>query len=352
MKIWISNYDIHSPWHGQSHPGALIRLEWNSDQIGYSDLHPWPHLGDPMLEELVRQLTQFRVQILSHLKQRSNLINECANEISGVFNSLNIHSLLKRSLRLNFEDAIARSEGKDLLIARPIPLSHHLIEDHTKLKQEVEQKQKQGFDFFKLKLGQNLISETQSLIRLGEPGAILRLDFNSKCSMPEFMSWWESLSFKIQAQIRGIEDPCFLGPDDSLDDFKIWMSQKNSLYLIEDRYSKLNLNSIILKPEIEEPDQFIHCHQNSSLSSFANQTSKVIAWMTNNLGHPLGHRVALSYASRFRPNQVGGLQGLDRYQGFEIWKEEIQYRGPQTFVSPGKGFGFDALLEKQDWKQV
>jgi O-succinylbenzoate synthase len=65
--------------------GALLKFQWNSDQIGYADCFPWPELGDATLDEQ-----------LASLKKRE------------------VTSLLERSITFAKVDAEARAAGKSV----------------------------------------------------------------------------------------------------------------------------------------------------------------------------------------------------------------------------------------------
>ena len=57
MKIFVSPYEL-SPLRRSSNErsGVLVKVEFTDGITGYSDLHPWPELGDPSLKEILEAL--------------------------------------------------------------------------------------------------------------------------------------------------------------------------------------------------------------------------------------------------------------------------------------------------------
>ncbi len=301
MKISYFPYELQSPWHGTGHAGALIRVELDGGRCGFSDLHPWPELGDPTLAECLRALA----------------------------NNYPILPIVLRMSKIAMLDADARS--RDLSLARgcEVPRSHKLVPNLENLTaDQLEAWKDLGFSHVKVKVGRTLASETTHLKRLvGSASLKWRLDFNGRIEKSEFVSWWNANSSWLKDSLDGIEDPVANGQLD-LTDVNVFWDRVPS--------EATTTQGIVWKPEVsEEPGR--------------DRTGPL--WITNNLGHPFGHAVAMTLAARIGHTGVAGLQGLEEYEPNE-WTEAIRYHGPSSLPPAGLGFGFDQKLARLKWRNL
>ncbi|MGE0764456.1 MAG: hypothetical protein AB7N80_14365 [Bdellovibrionales bacterium] len=301
MKIWQHGYVLNSPWHGQDHPGVLLKIEFPGGEVGHADLHPWPELGDLTLTELLRMLTSQRP-----------------------------HPRLERTLVVAAEDATARAKKASLFTGYQMLTSHKLLPNLEKVTpaglQSLEQ---QGYTLVKVKMGRDLTLETEQLkALLGASGLKWRLDFNGRLSAAQFQEWLTQVPLDL---IDGIEDPVQGGQSVA--------ASPTALFC--DRISFTHSVGDVIKPEIQSWD--------------VNAAPGRRLWLTNNLGHPFGHAVALAYAARWQRGEAGGLQGLQDYDSaptLTAWREQIRYHGAVTLPPAGTGFGFDAQLARLPWKAL
>src|SRR5262249_10983506 len=172
-RLWYYRYELvpmrslNSQSTGTPRKGALLRLEDSEGRIGYADCHPWPELGDLVLDEQLNALAQDRLT-----------------------------PLLQRSLEFACQDAFARNQGSNLLSGLAIPPSHFLALDVAELNESMLQAlSEQGFRLIKIKVGRNLALETSSLSNLSAAldrfQLKLRLDFNNRLTADEFGEFLE-----------------------------------------------------------------------------------------------------------------------------------------------------------------
>ena len=307
MKIWHHRYVLNSPWHGPDHAGSLLRVEFPGGKLGHADLHPWPELGDMDLARLLTALASERPL-----------------------------PFLNRFLAIAAEDAAARAKGISLFTGHTFPSSHKLLSQLENVSSgQLEFIAQQGYMLVKAKLGKNLATETATLKSLLPVSSLRwRLDFNGRLKAKEFVAWYESVRSWLKPALDGIEDPVALAEVPELT--STW-DPTREVSLFSDRVDHGPMSTgEVIKPEIQEF-----------------KTNKSRLWLTNNLGHPFGHGIALAYAARWGKGESCGLQGLEDYGVGGLltpWREQIRYHGPLTLPPSGTGFGFDHLLDRAQWK--
>ncbi len=291
--------------------GALLRIVFEDGKLGYADCHPWVGLGDPPLD--------MQLSLLS----RGLLTN-----------------VTKRSLHFAKIDAEARSKRIYLFSETVIPPSHWLI-SHP------EQDIPDQFSRVKWKVGSDPLNEIPALLHLLKrlPSHVkVRLDFNGKLLQRDFKEYIESVG-AWKHRIDFIEDPF---PYDSQSWETIQKCYGVTLacdHQSEKRCRKVNSHSVtVVKPAIQDEQIFFHG---------INDEQRIV--VTSYLDHPLGQLnaayIAAMFLSKF-PAKVDacGLLTHTVYQTNEF-SETLQIQG--TVLAPpkeGTGFGFDDLLEKQNWR--
>ncbi|MEZ0392617.1 MAG: hypothetical protein ACAH59_10390, partial [Pseudobdellovibrionaceae bacterium] len=109
IKFWTHRYEL-TPWQtigavaeARVRQGALLKVQWPSDQIGYADIFPWPEYGDAPIEQQIEALAK--------------------GKISG---------LVEQAIWLAKKDAKLRSQNKNAFTGAAKIKNHFLITDYTR----------------------------------------------------------------------------------------------------------------------------------------------------------------------------------------------------------------------------
>lgn len=303
MKIWIHRYRLQ-PGDSKAPPrqGALVKVEWAVGQIGFSDLHPWTEFGEPPLEEHIRSLAEVRFT-----------------------------KLADNSLEFNYADREFRLAKRNAFTGLILPRSHRLVTNiHSLESRQLSEWHKAGFTHLKVKMGNDLETETTQLLSLAFAAPLLwRIDLNGKVDAERFTRWWSALGDDVKARIDFVEDPTngealkYDGP---------WANDWKNQPRAQIR---------VLKPA-REP-----------LGDLA-LYDRVI--FTHSMDHPLGQACAAWTASRFHADhpkklEVCGLLSSGLYEP-EEFSREWSNEGPRMKATGGTGFGFDELLEGLKWEKI
>lgn len=309
MKIRHSFYElicrrpIESKKTYNARKGALLQVEFDDGTIGYADCHPWEELGDLPLQTQLDLLKNGR----------------CTR-------------LTARSIYFAKADAKARANKQNLLESRKIPMSHYLISqlDQSCL-EEIKTAWNSGFTHFKIKMGKEQRHEelVREIVKQW-PSAKLRLDFSSKLSRDEFISFLDRMSSALKS-IDYVEDPFPF-------DYSGWRQAQETfpVSLAADEYYKVAYGHpeaakvLIMKPAV------------NTLKP-VDTAQRLI--MTSYLDHPLGQMCA-AYMASLGCEETCGLLSHFTYQP-NPFAEMINHRGPSLQAVKGTGFGFDELLKKQ-----
>jgi len=289
MKIAYSNYTLVGKGTFKSRRGALLKVRFEDDLLGYADCHPWPELGDVSLS----------VQLAS--LQRGILTN-----------------LTDRSLYFARIDAQARHSSRNVFENLRIPDSHWLVSDDNI---------PNAFTYLKFKDPQLLFSLLPTL----DPMIKIRFDLNAKLSMSKCRSFLEKIQ-PWKERFDFIEDPIPFVEGD-------WKSieEKYSVNFALDRHSDIYCYPVIIhKPAVQDTEKLC-------------EAKRVI--VTSYLDHPLGQLTAAYTASKICPNEICGLLSHQVYEENE-WSEQLQISVQKLLPPEGIGFGFDKLLDVQRWEPL
>lgn len=288
--------------------GALLRIG-----EGFGCLHPWPELGDPELEELLRE---FRVK---------ELISDIAR---GAFRMARI-------------DGAAREAGESLIdsVRSYIPESHATLPECSI--SAVEESVHLGYNTIKLKGDRAFAGRLKALEGIARrwPQLSWRIDFNEVLTSNEIIELSQRFSCHLRDRIDFLEDPCPWNK-------KEWslIRKKSGLNLARDRGSHHLTEDdriLVLKP----------VRGDIKAESLGGKTLVV----TSNMDHALGQCFAAQQAGALGMQgvrlSIGGLQTHGLFEA-DQFTERLGIVGP-TFTSPGgSGLGFDDLLEKLPWKRL
>lgn len=316
MKIAYASYELEArhPLNSiSSHSkreGALLKVIFQPDLIGYADCHSWPELGDLSLKE----------QLAFLLAGKLTPITRCALEIA-------------------FLDAQSRLQGKSIFThLLNLPRSHFLVTNLLDLSSDdIRQIIQQGYTHVKLKMGRYLDQEMKCLLSLFSPTSLqLRLDFNESLNPLLFSSFLHSIE-SIRNQIDFIEDPFPF-------DFEEWKAiQREGWILACDRQVSIVSHKpeaaqiLIIKPAVQSFQEWQQWKDRTCI-------------VTSYLGHPLGQVAAAYVASLVDPScsVVHGLLSHHVYQETSF-SRHLSWKNPQFLLPQGTGFGFDKELNQLEW---
>ncbi len=324
MKFYYTLYDLlpkrirpKDP-DPKPHRGALLKIEWSDDKIGYADLHPWPEYGDLELEEHLAQLRSMRLT-----------------------------PLVEQAIWLASLDAKARQEKRNIYENQPLLKNNALlmkINPHTV--ELFDPLVKAGFSRVKIKAGMEMDEEVELINRASLTHDMkIRIDFNSRLTWSAFEKYVGRLSQNAKRQIEYIEDPF---PYDAA----MWKEARQIIPLAIDwELKKIPLNQqqpveadvLVVKPTHEDV--------NGRIEQCLNWNKKMT--ITSHMGHPLGvlqcAYVAQDLSKRY-PNMMNdpGCLTFDVYEPNEF-NSLLNIQGPFIKKVGGWGIGFDFVLKSQKW---
>lgn len=327
MKIFYALYELKPISHESKafslpvRNGALLKIQWTDQKIGYADLHPWPELGDPTLEEHLSSLREFK---LTEMTEQAIWL--ASLDAQGRQDKVNIfdNQILLRN------NAIVNRVGP-----HTVELLDPLI--------------KKGFSTAKLKVGISIDEEVQMINRMANTHNLkLRLDFNSRLTWKTFSQYILGLTPTAKKLIEYVEDPF---PYDA----ELWKEARQIVPLAIDwelRKISKDLNQPI------EADVFVlkPTHQDIQVRlAQAEKWNKFIT-VTSHMGHPLGVMQCLQVAQQLhkaQPNRMRdpGCMTFDVFEPTEF-HSLLNIQGPYVRKVGGWGIGFDFILKGQKWNQL
>lgn len=306
----ISNSALNAASKKVERKGALLKVTFSKNLVGYADCHPWVELGDLSLEEQLSLLSRDQLT-----------------------------SLTKASLENAKKDARARSKKSLLLIDQTIPKSHFLIVNLLECDLfSLESLKREGFTHLKIKVGRDVEAETEKLLALFLNTTFkLRLDFNETLDKERFFQFCCRIE-SLKTSIEFIEDPFPFDKEE-------WTRfQTDGWPLAADRQAINALDLcdaakfLVLKP--------------SQRPVFISNNQHVI--VTSNLAHPLDQQVAAYFAATIgSKNHVHGLLSHRSYLSLPPSLTRcLSMEGPDFLISEGYGYGLDEYLNSLAWKPL
>lgn len=308
----------------QFRQGALLQITFPEGKVGYGDCFPWPELGD---EPLALQL--------SFLKEGK------------------LTTLTERSLEFAKIDAIARSEGRSLLMGAILPQNHFPLTDFRLLDEHrLRALSEDGFSLLKLKVGHQPIQEAKKIKELfpllKELSIQLRFDFNSSLILQQVEEFLEVIG-PASEQIDFIEDPTEYRPE-------VWktLQERWKIRLALDRLSPDHLNQLdptsfsvlILKPAIQDWKKM----------AYVAKQMGVPLVITSYLDHPIGQLYAAWVAAQLQSDPQIKLEpcGLLSQMAYESNEFSLLLTTKKNTLEPplDLGIGFGTMLEGLKWDSL
>ncbi len=329
MKIWHSSYQlvpkgpINSRAKTKYRKGALLRVRFDDLKVGYSDLCPFAEMGDRPLERELKHLLDMKPS-----------------------------SLGERSLYFARLDAEARAEKRSVFAQTTArPKSHFLIHDILRFDLvRVSELEAVGYTEFKVKMGWDIQAETERLDQLcarANERTRVRLDFNGSFSRERFVQWFERHQSWLRSRVEFFEDPFMYDPREWSDVSNRW----NIPLALDFAPGSTKLTAegaaiLVIKPAVEDEVAIIQ--------SPHNMQKKFV--FTHYLDFPLGQMAAYYSAAQAAPKLGARLLtcGLQHHETYEplSFQDAIKKDGPFIVPPDGVGFGFDQLLENQQWIEL
>lgn len=315
-KIWISRYQLKSQGflntlsRRRTFDGVLLRING-----GYGCIHPWPELGDPS-------------------------IDQCLKDLRGGAQ----RSIVRRALRCVEYDRVARVFEHSLFDEMEVPTSHATLPQHHSA--QVDLAQTHGFGCVKLKMSDSIASEAIFLNQMVREytGLRWRLDFNESLDRSTFLDFWKLLNDETKQHLDFIEDPLPYSKS-------IWreLSQDAGVCFAVDKEASTQTESakvMVIKPAVDEPfllaEAALHHQQRVILTSY--------------MDHPVGQVFAAWEAARLSLQFPGLVEvcGLQTHHLFEknSFSEELGEWRPEFKVPSGYGLGFEDQLEALTWVEL
>jgi O-succinylbenzoate synthase len=323
VKIRVHHYTLRpgpDPTRAARSPrqGALLRVEFDDETLGYTDLHPWEEFGHAPLADHLASLGTDKPTPLANL-----------------------------ALRHARTDGAARRAGLSLFDGLPEVRSHALFTDWTAAPRSTfEQCVAESYAAVKLKIGGDPQREAEALNDLVDIPLRWRLDANASFTTggESIDTLLANLDPNIRQHIEFLEDPM---PYDPFAWSKLSEREKVPLTLDWELPATPppwpGAQIIVIKP----------ASQDAFPLALAAAHSGMQIVVTHSMDHPLGQSVALWTAMRLRQRHGdivldGGLQAVGLYAP-DQFNEQIRYHGPHTIPPQGTGFGFDQQLASLSW---
>lgn len=265
--VLTAKANLNSKFQGKNRIGALLRVEFENQAMGYADCCPLEELGDLSVSSQLNLLSQKKC---TKITKKSILFSK----------------------RNAFQNQKQNKIGKDIF------LRNHMIIPYEKLdEKELLKIHQSGFNFIKLKFGLNLEKEIDFIKNhaylLKKINLKLRLDFNSVLCFGQAKKFFSQIENQTEC-LDFIEDPMEF-------DFTRWAYlqdtygislaldrkmdlQKCSLFLDK---SEQAFKVVIIKPALEDGFDLLHL--------FPRQRFVFTSYMD----HPVGQVCALSEAFNF-----------------------------------------------------
>jgi o-succinylbenzoate synthase len=321
VKIWTHHYTLQpgsDPARAARSPrhGALLRIEFDDETIGHTDLHPWKEFGHAPLADHLTSLGTNQPTPLANL-----------------------------ALRHARTDAAARRAGLSLFDGLPEVRSHALFTDWIDApRNALEQCVAEGYTAVKLKIGRDPQREAEALNALADLPLRWRLDANTSNGIELFLA---ALTPAVRANIEFLEDP---------------MPYESSAWCGLSEHEKIPLALDWELPATPPPwpGAQVLVIKPASRDAFPLALAAAHAGLqivvTHSMDHPLGQSVALWTAMRLRQRHGevvldGGFQAAGLYAP-DQFSNLIRYQGSQTIPPQGTGFGFDEQLAILPWSAL
>jgi hypothetical protein len=338
----ISHYDttqLHAKSGVSTGRGLLLRMEWEPNVFGFSDIMPFSHFGDSNVENIVEYVQNIPRAYLEGCWGEADTISFTEWR---EFEALQQHVLetvshlpqfLCVSLFQNLIDARARYRNIYLYDQSNVPLSHCLLDASglqsvKDLESELHRVAGEGFTTVKLKRAGTSTQQLQLLdwiADLKDSPVSIRCDFNASGAFHEILTKTKQLKGKPGWQtLDFVEDPCLFDP-------KHWaILRASGLRIAADFVGNFDSADVLIFKPAREPM--------NKISKF-----NLPVVVTHCMDSPLGRCVATFWAGFFKQifPELSAVCGLSDAGPF------FEHPDPT-----GYGFGCAKFLLERQWQTL
>ncbi|WP_413559815.1 o-succinylbenzoate synthase MenC [Bdellovibrio sp. HCB209] len=300
--------------------GALFKVEWPQDFVGYGDLHPWPELGDQSLDDQIAAIKKGRIT-----------------------------PQMEQTIWLARKDAVLRKKGKTILTAGEKVRNNYLVSNSAEIVPGfLDDLKRQSFSTIKLKVGRDLAQEAAAITRIAAAGFKIRLDFNGTGSWQTFEKFFAGLTAQEKVWIEYVEDPFPYDADSWADAKKLVKVAVDAPYekVDWDNLTKAPFDIVIIKPAKMDVDKAIERCKKFGLK----------AAVTSYMDHPVGSIGALAVAMECKELYPAIMldAGCLTYRSYRMdeFAAAINTSGPYLSNVKGSGIGFDQQLKELPWQKL
>jgi o-succinylbenzoate synthase len=327
MRFWHHRYQLQPTANlsavagDKVREGALFKMQWPDQKIGYADFFPWPELGDAPIDIQLFELSKGHIS-----------------------------PLLEQTVWLARRDANLRAQKKSAFSENKPIKNHLLINDFTLITyNHLKEAQETGFTTIKVKVGRDWQKETEWLNTLQGSEFKIRLDFNLKADLAVLERMAKLLAPEIKQRIEFIEDPFtwnLNGWTDASTIFPLALDQEYKKVKWTEITSASPFKVLVIKPARQDVEDAVH-------QAIAKNIKIVV---TSSLDHPVGiahaAHVAMELKAKHPQNVIECGCLSDRSYRPNDFSTKLVTQGADFIKVEGSGIGFDQLWESLKWQEL
>ncbi len=301
--------------------GCLLKVDWENGHIGYSDLHPWPELGDEPLSKQISGLRQGRIS-----------------------------PQIEQSIYLAKRDAIARKKGISLFDQLPRVKNNFLISDYTQVKvSDIDQVYSRGFNTLKIKVGRDIVEDIKFVAKILSSGTFLvRLDFNNLSNWQYFERMMTELNPTQRSRVEYAEDPFpfdFVAYQEARKLCRIAVDREFQK-IVFDETKNMPIDVIVLKPAIQDVEKVLVVALKFRIPI------TVTSYMDHSVG--IAHAICLAGELKKKHDWLIAQSGCltNRFYQADDFSKQMSIQGPYLQNIAGTGIGFDNEFKQVKWSEV
>lgn len=313
----------------QTLEGALFRAEDRPDE-SVACLQPWPGLGDPTLDQLLKEL-----------------MNDSRSKMPQSHRSPDQHPLLRNALAA-LRDTSFKPDTLALYEQKQLQIPTHVLIQKDDSKEKIRTLLSEGVNRFKIKLRKEYdfcSGAFEHLRDLQDQFFFqIRFDANATTSKEEFLDCWKRLE-SLQSLVEFVEDPCPFDRDNwkSLEELGVPIANDRPLHFQkpEELTEDFPCKFLVMKPVRHNLNDWKQCFQNSG--------KKVV--LTTALDHPWGQLWAFHSYLKLREEGItlehGGFATdtltADSFNPLKREGDQVRIQGLEKLLRETEEYSWKAL---------